>query len=109
LAGISEAEVSGPLRALIVEDSERDAALLVRELRRGYDLSFERVETPDAVTSAKEALLRLDGGELFDLILCDLMMPEMSGMDLHRRLLQSAPDQAAKITFMTGGAFTENT
>ena len=61
------------------------------------------------VTGAKEALLRLDAGERFDLILCDLMMPEMSGMDLHRRLQQSAPDQAAKIRFMTGGAFTEIT
>jgi CheY-like chemotaxis protein len=37
------------------------------------------------------------------------MMPEMTGMDLYARLQQSAPDQATKIMFMTGGAFTENT
>jgi len=45
--------MSKPLSALIVEDSEQDAALLVRELRRGgYDLSFDRVETPDAMSAA---------------------------------------------------------
>jgi CheY-like chemotaxis protein len=60
------------------------------------------------VTSAKEALGRISGGELFDLILCDLMMPEMTGMDLHARLQALAPDQAANMVFMTGGAFTEN-
>jgi CheY-like chemotaxis protein len=36
------------------------------------------------------------------------MMPEMTGMDLHAELLQASPDHAAKMTFMTGGAFTEN-
>ncbi|MEO8335286.1 MAG: response regulator, partial [bacterium] len=45
-------------------------------------------------------------GEKFDLILCDLMMPEMTGMDLHRELMVIAPDQANKMIFLTGGAFT---
>ena len=60
------------------------------------------------VTSAREALSRLDGGERFDLILCDLMMPEMTGMDLYDELQQSMADQAAKFIFMSGGAFTDN-
>ena len=88
-------------RILAVDDEPMLCIVIKRILGADHDVT--------AVTSAKEALLKLDGGERFDLILCDLMMPEMSGMDLHRRLLQTAPDQAAKITFMTGGAFTETT
>jgi DNA-binding NarL/FixJ family response regulator len=34
------------------------------------------------------------------------MMPGMTGMDLHRALLEKAPDVAAKMVFATGGAFT---
>jgi CheY-like chemotaxis protein len=60
------------------------------------------------VTSAREGLSRLNGGERFDLILCDLMMPEMTGMDLYDELKQSAPDQAEKLMFMSGGAFTDD-
>jgi CheY-like chemotaxis protein len=40
-------------------------------------------------------------------ILCDLMMPQMTGMELHEHLLALAPDQAARMVFVTGGAFTE--
>jgi CheY-like chemotaxis protein len=58
-------------------------------------------------TSATKALHVLSSGERYDLILCDLMMPEMTGMDFYARLQQVAPDQAAKIMFMTGGVFTE--
>jgi hypothetical protein len=35
-------------------------------------------------------------------------MPEMTGMDLHRELLLLAPDQAQRMIFLTGGAFTES-
>jgi CheY-like chemotaxis protein len=88
-------------RILAVDDEPMLCVVIERILRAEHDVT--------TVTSAKEALGKLDGGEQFDLILCDLMMPEMTGMDLHARLQQSAPDQAAKIIFMTGGAFTENT
>jgi CheY-like chemotaxis protein len=59
-------------------------------------------------TSAREALDALaadDGG--WDVVLCDLMMPEMTGMDLHARLAADAPALAARFVFLTGGAFTE--
>ena len=45
--------MSVPLRVLIVEDSEDDTSLLVRELRRGgYELTFERVDTPTGMSAA---------------------------------------------------------
>jgi len=60
------------LRVLNIEDSERDASLLRRELTRvGYELVFERVETPAALKSALEA-------QHWDVILCDYSMPHLS-------------------------------
>lgn len=58
-----------PLRVLIVEDSEDDALLLVRELGRGgYAPVYERVETPEAMRAALE-----DGA--WDLIISDYRLP----------------------------------
>lgn len=63
-----------PLRILIVEDSEADAELLLRELRRGgYAPEFERVETPEGLDAA---LAR----QSWDLIVSDNAMPSFSGM-----------------------------
>lgn len=61
-----------PLRALIVEDSENDALLLVRQLKRGgFDVDFRRVDTSAAMN---EALL----AQTWDIILCDHVMPKFS-------------------------------
>ncbi len=59
-----------------------------------------------AVGSAAEGLAALAQGH-FDTILCDLMMPGMTGMALHEKLLAEAPSQAARMVFLSGGAFTE--
>src|SRR2546422_2535197 len=67
--------MSTPLRVLVVEDSEDDTSLLVRELRRGsYELTFERVDTPAGMSAA------LDHKE-WDLVICDYSMPQFSGID----------------------------
>jgi CheY-like chemotaxis protein len=58
------------------------------------------------LSTAGEARDRLLAGEEYDVILCDLMMPQMTGMDLHAELLRALPDQAARMVFLTGGAFT---
>jgi len=59
-----------------------------------------------AVTRADQALARIARGERFDAILCDVMMPETSGIELYDLLLHAAPDYKNRIIFMTGGAFT---
>jgi CheY-like chemotaxis protein len=59
-----------------------------------------------ALTSAREALERIRSGERFDVILCDLLMPEMDAPALHAELLSEAPEQAERMIFVTGGAFT---
>jgi CheY-like chemotaxis protein len=56
-----------------------------------------------------EALARLQEDGHFDVILCDLMMPKMDGMDLYERLLQLRPELARRMVFMTGGAITTRT
>ena len=64
-----------PLQLLIVEDSEDDAALLLRELKRGgYDVTHERVDTPADLSSA---LAR----QKWDLVISDHSMPHFTGID----------------------------
>jgi len=62
-----------------------------------------------ALTRAAEALARIEAGEHFDVVLCDLMMPEMSGVDFYSSLVQRAPRYIERIVFLTGGAFTAST
>jgi len=61
-----------PLHVLIVEDSEADAALLIRELRRGgYDPVYERVDSAEAMSAALDR-------RTWDLVLCDYRLPGFS-------------------------------
>ncbi|CAN5793667.1 hypothetical protein BH11GEM2_BH11GEM2_39000 [soil metagenome] len=85
-------------RILIVDDEALVANVIQRVLAKDHDVV--------TVIVAREALAMCASGEKFDLILCDLMMPEMTGMDLYRELIVVAPDQANKMIFLTGGAFT---
>jgi signal transduction histidine kinase len=76
------------LRVLIVEDNERDAALLLRELKRGgYDLIFERVDTPEAMAAAI-------GSQPWDLVISDYSMPRFgapAALDLVRKAQLDLP------------------
>jgi PAS domain S-box-containing protein len=85
-------------RILVIDDEP----LVRRAVARSLEPEFEVV----AVATAGEALRRLECGEAFELILCDLMMPEMTGMELAARLEQKLPRMAARMVFLSGGAFT---
>ena len=85
-------------RVLVVDDDASLAAGLRRALRRHHEVLV--------ATDAAEVRDRIAGGERFDAILCDLMMPSMTGMELHAAVARIAPDQAGRMVFMTGGAFT---
>ena len=58
--------------------------------------------------SASAALERLLAGEDYDVIFCDLLMPEMTGMDLFETLEQKAPRLTDRFVFLSGGAFTSH-
>ncbi len=79
-----------------------DEPLVARAIRRALEPMHEVV----IETTAKGALDRLVSGERFDLVICDLMMPEKSGMDLHADLNAAHPAIAERIVFLSGGAFT---
>jgi CheY-like chemotaxis protein len=85
-------------RVLVVDDEPLITRTVQRALSKDHDIV--------ALSSAEDALAHISSGERFDVILCDLMMPQMTGMDLHSELLRIAQDQAARMIFLTGGAFT---
>jgi signal transduction histidine kinase len=98
-APVAESGPSARRAQILVVDDELTLATAVRRM-----LSAEH--DVQVATSAREAIRKLSQGERFDMILSDLMMPQMSGMDLHAELVRMAPDQAERMVFMTGGAFT---
>jgi signal transduction histidine kinase len=58
-----------PLRVLMVEDSDEDTELVIQELRGGgYDVSFERVDTPQAMSATLE-------NRAWDVVICDFSVP----------------------------------
>ncbi len=90
--------------------SPRRARLLVLDdeplVARGVARILAGEYVAESTSSAQEALERLSHGERFDLMLCDVMMPEMSGAAFFERLAEVAPDQRERVVFITGGAFT---
>ncbi|EDM78016.1 sensory box histidine kinase/response regulator [Plesiocystis pacifica SIR-1] len=59
------------------------------------------------VTSGRDGINRLDEGNQYELIFCDIMMPELTGRDVYEHLAEHHPKMIERIIFMTGGAFTE--
>jgi two-component system cell cycle sensor histidine kinase/response regulator CckA len=82
------------VRVLVVEDSEDDSTLLVRELSRGgFDVDHQRVDTPTSMTVA------LENGK-WDLVICDYSMPGFSGLEA-LKLLRTT-DSEVPFIFLSG-------
>ena len=86
-------EPGAPLRVLLVEDSENDALLFLRELRRGgYEPLYEQVSTPEEMERALgEASSR---GEPWEVIVSDYYVPRfgaLAALELLRRLGYDTP------------------
>nr|WP_216612809.1 ATP-binding protein [Myxococcus xanthus] len=85
-------------RLLLIDDEPSVGNSVSRLVRDVYEIHV--------VQDAREALRLLSMGERFDAILCDVMMPGMSGLDFVVELERLAPDLALRTGLMTGGAFT---
>jgi CheY-like chemotaxis protein len=85
-------------KVLVVDDEVMFATSLKRVLSNEHDVT--------TLTSGREAFALLQSGARFDAILCDLMMPEMTGAELHAAIAQLDPTLVDRIIFVTGGAFS---
>jgi CheY-like chemotaxis protein len=91
-------------------ESDRKLAILIVDDEEAVARALKRILKSHAVTFAaggRQALDLLEADRGFDLIFCDLMMPELTGMDVFERLQASNRPLAERVVFMTGGTFTE--
>ncbi len=85
-------------RVLVIDDDASTGKLVRRVLGAEYDVV--------ATVNAHEALAWIGAGDRFDVILCDLLMPELNGQDFYAELQKVSPDHVGRTIIMTGGAVT---
>ena len=85
-------------RILVIDDEPAVARSLARILGKQHEV--------EVVHSGEEAIRRPDL-QSFDLVLCDLMMPTFSGIDVYEAVQRRWPGLERKLVFMSGGVFTD--
>jgi len=91
--------VDDSTRRILIVDDELPVARSLRRLLDGSDVTI--------AGGGRQALELLSAGPDFDLVFCDLMMPDMSGMEVFETIRSSRPELAERFVFVTGGIFTE--
>jgi CheY-like chemotaxis protein len=98
---VAAAAVAEPPRrpaVLVIDDEPQVAQTVKRLLRRDYDVTV--------ALCGRDAMEHIQAGTRFDAIISDVMMPNMTGIELVEELQQVAPEQALRLIFLSGGAFT---
>jgi two-component system, NtrC family, sensor kinase len=85
-------------RVLVIDDEPGIASVMRRIIGRGNEVVVSH--------SGREALELLERDTEFDSIFCDLMMSDLTGMDVHAELAKRYPECLPRLVFMTGGGFT---
>jgi CheY-like chemotaxis protein len=88
-------------RVLVIDDEPLIGRVIQNVLNREHEVVV--------VERAGDALARLQDGERFDAILCDLVMPDVSGPEFYAAVAERWPDLVERLVFMSGGAFTSAT
>jgi two-component system cell cycle sensor histidine kinase/response regulator CckA len=84
-------------RLFVVDDEPSIRAAISRFLtRRGWE-----VEEAEDGRVALDILLQSEPNR-YDVVLCDLRMPHLSGAELHRELLEKRPDLVQRLIFSSG-------
>jgi two-component system NtrC family sensor kinase len=82
-------------RILVIDDEPAIGAVVARGLENLHDV--------EVMTDPTAAVARIERGERYDLVLCDVAMPERTGMDVHAAIARCSPEQARRMIFLTGG------
>jgi PAS domain S-box-containing protein len=86
-------------RVLVIDDEPLVGRALERQLQPHHDV--------EVVTAASQVLLRVEAGERWDAILCDLMMTGTDGIAFYEALQERHPELCRHVAFVTGGVFGE--
>ncbi len=90
-----------PGRLLVIDDEPLIGKALARALGAEHSVV--------AVDGAAAALERLRAGERYDVVLCDVMMPQTDGVEFYKQLRAVLPEEAERLVFATGGALEATT
>jgi CheY-like chemotaxis protein len=82
---------------LIIDDEPQLAQVFRATLAKLHDV--------EAITNGRAALAHLLESPPYDLVLCDLMMADVSGMQVFEEVRRRRPEHARAFVFMTGGVF----
>jgi DNA-binding NtrC family response regulator len=83
-------------RVLVIDDEQ----LLGQTIQLGLEDSLD-VELQTSGSRGLERMLEDDG---FQLVLCDLSLPDLSGIDIYERISKEKPELTKRFVVMTGGA-----
>ncbi len=86
-------------RVLVVDDEPMIGASLKRILSALHDVTV--------LTSGRDALAAIRDGEAFDVVICDVMMPALSGLEVYEAVRETHPAAAERFVFITGGVLHE--
>jgi two-component system, cell cycle sensor histidine kinase and response regulator CckA len=84
-------------RVLVIDD-EPAIGRLIKNLLAKHEVVV--------VDSGEAGLARLREDAAYDVVVCDLMMPELTGRDVYDRIAVERPGLERRIVFITGGAYT---
>jgi CheY-like chemotaxis protein len=94
----SVARAARRARVLVIDDEVKIGEVIATILSERHDVV--------AVQDAEQAFALLDGGQIFDLVLCDMMMPNIGGPEVFAAFARW-PSMLPALVFMTGGAFSD--
>lgn len=96
---VPEVEPHRRASVVVIDDEPLVARALSKMLRAKHDVTVH--------TSAREALERLLEGAPVEVVVCDLAMPELTGMELYARLCEARAEYRERFIFVTGGTTTQ--
>jgi PAS domain S-box-containing protein len=99
--GVGVGHDARPVARILIVDDE---ASIVRALRRGLP-EHEVAVARNGIEALR--FIEMSAPGFFDLVLCDLMMPGLSGADVYRRAVEARPELATRFIFMTGAALAD--
>jgi CheY-like chemotaxis protein/anti-sigma regulatory factor (Ser/Thr protein kinase) len=90
-------QATAMLRVLVIDDEPLVLKALARALQRTHDVVL--------ADSGRRAIELLSSDRHFDVVLCDLMMPDLDGSDVYEHAKEARPELADKFLFLSGGAY----